>query len=121
MSNKKILIVDDESNILKSLRRLLEEDYIVEIALGGQQAIELLNNAEIKFDVILSDFMMPVMNGEAFYNEIKKNYPGLEDRIIFMTGGTNNLDVKKFFNTHSNLCLLKPFDQGELLRVIKNL
>jgi CheY-like chemotaxis protein len=120
MSNKKILIVDDESNILKSLRRLLEEDFIVEIALGGQEAIDLLVNTEIKFDIILSDFMMPIMNGEDFYNEIKKNYPGLEDRIIFMTGGANNLDVKKFFNTHSNRCLLKPFDQVELLQVIQN-
>ena len=61
----RLLLVDDEPNILNSLRRLLRaEGYAIRTAEGGMQALELLEQEPA--DVIISDMRMPMMNGARF-------------------------------------------------------
>ena len=121
MDSKKILIVDDEINILNSLKRSLETTYHVDTALGAQEAVTTLSKNDNKYDVILCDFMMPGMNGAEFYDYVSLTYPGLEKRIAFMTGGTYAADIKTFFDKHTNPCLPKPFPHEDLLALIENM
>ncbi len=116
---KKLLLVDDEPNILKSLERLLGTSYQVTTALGGQAGLDLILNDNIKADIILCDISMPMVNGADFYRCIAEKMPGLEQRIIFMTGGAYTDDLKKFITTVDNDFLSKPFDQNELFKLIE--
>lgn len=71
----KILLVDDEINILKALTRLLStEPYEVVTALGGREALEILGKDET-FDVVIADYKMPDMNGLEFLKRVKVLYP----------------------------------------------
>jgi len=71
-----ILFVDDETNILDGLRRMLwgmRKEWTMSFASGGQSALDLL--AEQSFDVIVSDIRMPGINGVQLLNEVKRRYP----------------------------------------------
>ncbi len=119
MAKKRILVIDDEINILNSLRRILDGKYIVDTALGAEKASKLFVNSNTCFDVILCDFMMPNMNGEDFYHFISKTSPQLKNKIIFMTGGKYTDDMQKFFDDTSMMTLPKPFSTEELLLTIE--
>ncbi|MDR3478723.1 MAG: response regulator [Gammaproteobacteria bacterium] len=114
---KKILIIDDELMLLLSMQRMLEDLYDITIANGGQAAIDIINKGDKKFDLIICDISMPDVNGANFYLYILKKYPGLEKRIIFMTGGPLGSYLDEFF-TGSRL--LKPFEYDELRKAIQD-
>lgn len=118
-TNKRILVIDDEPNILKSLQRILEDSCGVTTALGGQAALDLLTQHNFKADIILCDISMPVVNGADFYHTIAEKLPGLEKRIIFMTGGAYTDDLRKFIDSVDNQLLNKPFNQDELLSLVE--
>jgi len=121
MTQKRILIVDDELMLLYSLRRMLDDVYDITIAHGGQKAIDIINKQESQFDLIISDVSMPDVNGVNLFLYIAKHHPGLEQRVIFMTGGPMSAYLDEFFLTNKAMCLLKPFDSEKLLQVIKEL
>ena len=120
-SRKCILVVDDERFILKSLQRILEDDYAVITVLGGQAALDILAKQDGQVDVILCDLSMPTVDGADLYHKIAEIYPGLEERIIFMTGGAYTPGVKEFIARVKNVCLKKPFDEGELELALKRI
>jgi len=69
-----VLFVDDEENILNSLRRgLIDEEYDCLFASSGQQALEVLEKVPVS--VIVSDMRMPGMDGLTLLKEVKKMYP----------------------------------------------
>lgn len=114
---KKLLIVDDEENILHSLRRLFRrEPYEVLLAHSAQEGLDILNTEKIS--VILSDQRMPGMVGSEFFKIVKKTYPNTI-RIIMsgyteldsITSAINDGAVYKF--------LLKPWDDEKLLNHIR--
>lgn len=119
MTKKHILIVDDELMLLYSMRRMLDDEYDVTIANGGQKAIDLVNKKENHFDLIISDVSMPDINGVNLYLYIAKHHPGLEKRIIFMTGGPTSVYLDDFFTSIPNLRLAKPFEAKQLQQEIK--
>lgn len=69
----RILLVDDEPQVLKSLHRLLRSRFEVETAAGGHEALAKLEL--FRPDVVISDFRMPVMNGAELLLEVKRRYP----------------------------------------------
>lgn len=82
LSALRILIVDDDAAICQSLRDLLEEECCrVETAPSGVQAMELLKRA--RFDVVLSDVVMPDMDGYQLYQAVKNTLPCLP--VVLMT------------------------------------
>ncbi len=113
MSERTILLVDDEENILSSLTRLLRRDgYTIFRANGGQAGLELLQQQEV--GVIISDQRMPEMTGVEFLSEVKKLYPSTVRMVLSgytdlnsVTDAINRGAVYKF--------LTKPWDD-ELLR-----
>lgn len=116
---KRILVIDDEFFLLKSITRILEDAYDVTSVLHARLALDLLNKHE-KYDIIISDLSMPDVNGEKLYNIITENFPGMEDKIIFMTGYAYSDELKKFLNSINNQVLPKPFNEDDLLMAITN-
>lgn len=82
LSALRILVVDDDAAICQSLRDLLEEECCcVETAPSGIHAMELLRRE--RFDLVLSDVVMPDMDGYQLYQSVKKTLPGLP--VVLMT------------------------------------
>lgn len=72
---KKVLFVDDEANVLKSLQRLfLDEDYDLFTASSGGEGLEILKE-EADVQVVVSDYRMPEMNGVDFLKEVYEKWP----------------------------------------------
>ncbi len=111
-----MLIVDDESNILKSLKRLLiDTDYNVLTCESGAEGLEKL--AENEVHLVISDYRMPGMDGVEFLSKVKEIYPetirlilsGFADAAA-MIGAINDGQVYKF--------IAKPWNDQELLTTI---
>ena len=83
----------------------------------GKAALNMLEQ-DSEFDVILCDVMMPDVDGVAFYDEIARQAPHLQRRIIFCTGGEFTARAKNFLSRIKNPVLSKPVDAQVLLDAI---
>jgi CheY-like chemotaxis protein len=118
MSSRHILIVDDDQNILALIRTILtQKNYTVSTALNGEEAISLLKREQ--FDAIITDAMMPLMDGNALARKVKDD-PTLKDIPIIMITASKEADmVKKSFTSGCVLFLPKPFTASSLLSLIQ--
>jgi signal transduction histidine kinase len=114
---RRILMVDDEPMLLRSVRRLLPEYEIVCVE-SAKKALALLD-AGRPFDLIVSDVMMPEMSGIDFYEELCARYPDEARRVVFVTGGALGQHVGSFLGSVPNMRLEKPFAAADLRRVIE--
>ena len=114
---KKILVVDDNEEICDLLKVLFEAEELGEIhtANNGLEALPIINN--VKIDLVLSDMMMPKMNGPNLYLEVKKNHPKLP--FVFMTGFIDHDEFKAFFESHKVEVLKKPQDFKNLSETLR--
>jgi two-component system probable response regulator PhcQ len=113
-----ILLVDDEAHVISALQRaLLDEGYDTVGAAGGEEALERMG--ERKFKVIISDEMMPGMDGAALLAAVKERYP--ETVRMMLTGhasiqatmrAVNRGEIYRFF--------VKPWDDMELKLAIRS-
>lgn len=114
--NQTILVVDDESSILGLVKEVAEmRGYKVILANGGIEALEKLQKHSV--DLILSDIIMPDIDGYSLYEKVMKDFP--ETRFQFMTGFG---DIKGRENIPENLLnnvLNKPFSSAELIAALK--
>jgi CheY-like chemotaxis protein/two-component sensor histidine kinase len=116
-SRARVLVVDDEPGLLRSIQDLLGEVHDVVTASSGREALDLLHK-EQSIDVIVVDLMMPVVTGMDVYQAVRRERPGLEERIVFMTGGAFTPESAKLLASAPNRCIGKPFDGDDLLRAI---
>ncbi|MDD8016972.1 MAG: response regulator, partial [Bacteroidota bacterium] len=115
---RSILIVDDEENILDITAMVLEmEGYVVRTALNGAQAIDLLKN--FIPDLIISDIIMPGMNGIEFFRQVRSNPQIQHIPFIFVTAQSDNATVMMGKELGSDDYLTKPVDPNLLLSTIK--
>jgi CheY-like chemotaxis protein len=118
MVRAKILLVDDEKDFLVSWKKLLESvDYDVKIAISGKEAIELAKQE--KPDIVITDLVMPGMNGVEVCKTIKKLYPDVE--VIFTSGHPFELEKNliNFINAGGkDMYLRKPLYKEELFEAI---
>ena len=108
MSKKRILFVDDEPLVLQGLQRMLRsmrDEWEMEFAEGGAKALERL--AQAAFDVVVSDMLMPGMNGAALLAEVMQRHPHTV-RIILSGHADKDLILKCVGSTHQYLS--KPCD-----------
>ncbi|WP_020410021.1 response regulator [Hahella ganghwensis] len=112
-----LLIVDDEENILRSLKRLFRrEEYRVITATSGTEALELLNTTPVS--VILSDQRMPGMTGSELFLQVKTLYP--RTIRLIMSGYTELESITNAINDGAIFkFLLKPWDDDKLLEHIR--
>jgi two-component system, cell cycle sensor histidine kinase and response regulator CckA len=114
----RILVLDDEPANLEIFNKLLKKNNEVLSALTGLDALGILEREKGRVDSIVSDINMPDMNGVAFYKNVAQQFPGLEKRIVFVTGGLFQPETIDFLKTVPNRCLAKPFDYKELLGIL---
>ena len=114
---KLVLIVEDEYGNAEILQLLLEaEGYRVAVATNGKQALEILRNGE-KPSLVLSDFMMPVMNGGELGVAIRQDPALSQIPFIFMSGTSEDV-VRRAFDDYDAL-LAKPYELDTLLAIVK--
>lgn len=117
MSNgKKILVVDDEKDLVEILQFNLEsEGYDIEVAYSGEEA---LSKSLDRFDLLLLDVMMGGMSGFKLADKIRKEMQ-LSVPIIFLTAREQENDMLTGFNVGADDYLSKPFSIKELVARIK--
>ena len=113
----RILIIDDDPIVARAIERALSEQHDVVVADGADRALELCRRED--FHVVFCDVLMPGVSGMEFYERIKRDRPGYEQRVVFITAGTSNDYVRAFFEEISNERLTKPFDIEELRTVAR--
>jgi PAS domain S-box-containing protein len=110
----RILIVDDEEALLNSFQRMLRGSHAVVIAHGGRAGLEAMKSATPPFEIIICDLNMPDIDGMHLHRYVAQASPGLERRIIFMTGGVHAPQALQFLQSVDNPRLQKPFSRHEL-------
>ncbi|WP_035668529.1 response regulator transcription factor [Flavobacterium sp. 83] len=117
---KKILIVDDEPNIVMSLEYTFKKNnFEVFIARDGQEALEILKNQLP--DVIILDVMMPMVDGYATLEQIKKDERLKHCKVIFLTAKNKEKDIEKGLSLGANLYVVKPFSLKKLVEQVQDL
>lgn len=116
---RRVLVVDDEPVVGKSLRRLLPE-HEVTIASSAAEALSAIA-IQPDLDVILCDLMMPEVSGIELYRELTSRYPGLAPRVVFITGGAFTAEATAFLRQAGNPLLEKPFDLPRLRALVSGL
>ncbi len=113
-----VLVIDDDESILAILDKALsKENYDIDLANSGREAVTLLARGE--YALILSDIRMPGFDGQQLFQFLDEHMPELKDRVIFLTGDTANPDTMKFLNQVGRPYLSKPIDIPTLLKVLR--
>ncbi len=113
----RVLVVDDEPAVGSALRRMLGEHEVVLVG-SGREAMRLMER-DSGFDVVLCDLMMAEMTGMDVYDEVARSLPGVEARMIFMTGGVFTERAQEFLARVPNARLDKPFRTEELRALVQ--
>jgi signal transduction histidine kinase len=114
----RVLVVDDEPDVLRGLARALGRQHDVTTAAGGREALSRVVEESAAYDLILCDLMMPDMDGAAFYRELSRLFPGSVDRVVFMSGGVFRPEIEQFVDSVPNLRLDKPCDLVTLRELV---
>lgn len=116
---KKILIVDDEVQILKALSRMfLDTDYEIFTAENGMEALKLLEENEM--DMLISDMRMPVLDGVKLLTIVKEKYPKII-RIILSGYADEKLMFRALLHNLAKLYIFKPWNNDSLVKDIEKL
>lgn len=111
-----LLIIDDEEEILKALRRQFRRDYDVHVALNAAEGLQIM--AETPIHVIISDQRMPGMNGDEFFGKVKSQYP--DATRLLLTGYADIQAVIAAINDGNIFrYVTKPWDPVELDTIVR--
>ncbi len=118
-SQSVILIVDDNEDILFHLKLLLEEnDYTVKTAVNGKDAIKLLSEIKSLPDLIISDIMMPGMNGYNFFATVSNTPLWYRIPFLFLTAKSTPEDIRLGKMLGVDDYITKPFNKEDLIASI---
>jgi DNA-binding NtrC family response regulator len=111
MLTEKILVVDDEEIVCQSIKKILSrKGYSVDNALNVEDAVKKINDS--KFDLVITDLMMPKTNGMELLKIVRDNYPELD--VIMITGYASIDSAVKATKLGASHYLPKPFTPDEL-------
>jgi len=112
----RVLIVDDEPFVRHLIRDTLKtRGFATGSAANGVEALEEL--AKEPYDLVISDVVMPEMEGFELLKRVKKDYPGL--KVIILTGYSSQHDISDFLLYGADEYLTKPFQVNELLAAVE--
>jgi DNA-binding NtrC family response regulator len=116
----RILVVDDEADILSSLRTFLEDELEVEVvsAFSGEQGLAVLREGNI--GLVVSDYRMPVMDGLVFLRLAKEMAPDVP-RVLLTAYPDTRLAAEALNQAKISQFLSKPVQPGRLREVVKDL
>jgi PAS domain S-box-containing protein len=115
----RVLVVDDEPLIGKSVQLLLSTRHDVVPLTSAREAYDRLMSGE-RWDAVLCDLMMPEMTGMDLYERVEKRAPELARRMVFLTGGAFTPRARAFLERARNPRVEKPFDEETLATAIAN-
>lgn len=119
--SKRLLVVDDEPNLLMAVSACLRavEGYEVQTARSGKEALVYLSSTIP--DLIISDIRMPVMDGYELARRIRASSHTALIPIVFLTAKDETADRVEGFRSGVDVYLTKPFEPDELLAVVANI
>ena len=117
---KKILIVDDEPNIVMALEYTFKKNnYEVFIARDGQEALDIV---KLKFpDLIILDVMMPMVDGYATLEQIRNDANLKHTKVIFLSAKNKESDIQKGMSLGADAYLTKPFSIKKVVEQVVEL
>lgn len=116
----RVLVVDDEPMLCATVERILSIEHDVTTFQSAKQALQLLEGGD-RFDLILSDVMMPQMTGIEFHEALLRIAPELADKVVFMTGGAFSAEASAFLDRFPHRTIDKPFKSTALRRLVQDL
>ncbi len=117
---KKILLVDDEPNIIMSLEYTFKkQNFEVFIARDGEEALDILKSEQP--DLIILDIMMPNVDGYATIESVKKNESLADCKVIFLSAKNKESDIEKGMQLGANAYMTKPFSIKKLVELVNEL
>ena len=117
---KRVLIADDEPNIVTSLEFLMEQAGLeVRIARNGQEAIDIA--AAFEPDLILLDVMMPVLSGYQVCQRLKSDPKLRRARVLMLSAKGRDVEVAKGLELGADGYITKPFSTRELVAKVREL
>jgi DNA-binding response OmpR family regulator len=117
---KRILVVDDDENILSLERTILEQKgFEVTTAGGGAEALRLLGSTT--FDLVLLDVMMPEVDGFTVCRKIKEDARLKDIPVIFLTAKGGGEALAEGFESGAIMYINKPFTANKLLTIVNTM
>ena len=118
---KRVLVVDDEENVVKLISATLGYDdrYQVAVARDGQEALSIALHE--RPDLVILDMLMPKLDGSAVCRELKANLATAHTKVIVLTALTQQGDRQKALMAGADEFLTKPFSPTELLLKIEQI
>lgn len=121
-AQKRVLVVDDDIDVLRSLMRLLSEYAVVQIALGAEAALEHLNKVHdeegVVYDTVIVDFNMTGPNGAWLLTRVRDKYPDTERILV---SGSSYMDLANFLSPGLvDRFLEKPLDFEQLIEAVSS-
>ena len=111
---KKILIADDEPNIVVSLEFLMRQrGYVVKVVASGEEALSAVG--EFRPDLILLDVMMPRMSGYDLCQKVRENPAWQDIKIIMLSAKGRDVEVTKGMAVGADAYVTKPFSTKDLI------
>ena len=117
---KRILVVDDDENILSLERTILEQKgFDVTTAAGGAEALKVIGEED--FDLVLLDVMMPEIDGFTVCRKIKEQPRTKEIPVIFLTAKGGGEALAEGFESGAIMYINKPFTANKLLTIVNTM
>ena len=115
---ERLLVVEDDADIRDLIKDILSKaGYRVDVASNGSDALRSLSSAAIPFDMVISDIVMPGMNGAEFSEQARRAFPTI--KVLLITGHAEAI-INKYGIIEQKVPLLeKPFDRKTLLMKVR--
>lgn len=115
-SRPRILVVDDENDILLIVRTALKDEYEIDTATNGPDALEKME--ETPPDLVILDLMMPEMDGMEVLERIRTDSRSARIPVIFLTGVSERSRIREALDKGTQYYIVKPFKHQDLLNKV---
>jgi CheY-like chemotaxis protein len=112
-----VLVIDDEPNVAKSVRRTLAREHDVTVFTDPRAALTHLEQGE-RYDAIVCDLMMPELGGVQLHDALSAFAPEQAARMLFLTGGARDALARAFEERVGLPLLDKPYAPDELRAIV---
>jgi len=115
-----ILIVEDDQAVRDAFTRTLKHaGFEVTPVENGVSALQLLGQR--LFDAIVSDYRMPELGGQGFYEQLEERFPEMAGRVIFVTAYADDSKIRTFLTQTGQPVLAKPVETADLVNAVQQL
>lgn len=115
----RVLVIDDEPLIGLLLQRMLGTEHDVVATVDAREALRMLDRGE-RFDVVISDLMMPGMTGAALHTALRASHPDVAATMVFLTGGATTPESRAFVQSVANVVVEKPPNISSLRTLVRS-